>query len=55
MGIEIVSGCCFRKGMDANEYALKVTPAAESVWRLLLNQRGVDGQGKSGLKFSRSG
>ena len=39
MGIE-----CFRvqfpKGMDANEYALKVTPAAKSLG-VLLEQRGL--------------
>ena len=45
MGIE-----CFRvlfpKGMDANEYALKVTPAAKSLGRAV-EQGGVDGKGKA--------
>ena len=44
MGIE-----CFRvlfpKGMDANEYALKVTPAAKSLG-VLLNKAAVAGQGQ---------
>ena len=42
MGIE-----CFRvqfpKGMDANEYALKTTPATKALG-VLLDRRGVDGQ-----------
>ena len=32
------TACCFRKGMDANEYALKVTPAAQEPGGVLLNQ-----------------
>ena len=52
MGIE-----CFRvefpKGMDANEYALKVTPAAKSLG-VLDQPRGVAGQERPTRAASRS-
>ena len=39
-------GCSFRKGMDANEYARKVTPAAESL-RLVVRQAMWMAKGKT--------